>query len=106
MTQNPVVGEALQVFEKKARYRETEKNSNYELVMKYLISHFFPPKAPQRQKRYLRRGLYKPRDTKILYFICRIGNMVEYLDNFPPFGVVQCLQYEEILELVDLSLPK
>ena len=74
--------------------------------MKYLISHFFPPNALQLQKRYLGRGMYKPCDTKIWHFICRIDNMVKYLDKFPPFGVGQRLPEDDILEMVELSLPK
>ena len=65
MTRNMNIGESLQFFEKKARERGTETNANYELAMKDLIYHFFPPKALQHQKRYLRRGIYKPCDTKI-----------------------------------------
>ena len=56
MMQNLVMGEALQVFEQKARERVLETNANYELVMKDLISHFSPALALQRQKRYLRGG--------------------------------------------------
>ena len=74
--------------------------------MENLISHFFPPKLLQRQKRYIRRGLYKPQDTKILYFICFIYNMVEYLEKFPPFGEGQRLPDNEIINLVEFSLPK
>ena len=57
MMQNLVMGEALQVFEQKARERVLETNANYELVMKDLISHFFLTKVLQGQERYLRRGL-------------------------------------------------
>ena len=32
--------------------------------------------------------------------------MVKYLINFPPFGAVQRLPEDDILELVDFSLPK
>ena len=79
MTRNLVIGESLRVFEQKALEMGTKKNANYELAMKDLISHFFPPKALQRQERYLRRGMYKISDTNIRDFICRIDNMVEYL---------------------------
>ena len=50
--------------------------------------------------------MYNPHDTKIRYFICRIDELVKYLDNFPPFGAGQHLPEEEILELVEFSLPK
>ena len=81
-------------------------NSNYELAMKDLITHYFPPKALQRQKRYLWRELYKPRYTKIRYLICRIDRMVEYLKKSSPFETGQRLPEDEILELVELSLLK
>ena len=75
-------------------------------MMKDLIYHFFPSKALQRQKRYLRRGEYKPHDTKIWYFVCRIYKMVSYLDKFPPFGTVQRLPDNKIQEMVQFSLPE
>ena len=79
MTRKLFIGEALHVFEHKDQERGTETNVNYKLVMKDLISRFFSPKVLQHQKRYLRRGLYKPCDTKIWYYICRIDKMVKYL---------------------------
>ena len=106
MTQNLVVGEALQVFKQKAQERGTETNANYDLVMKDLISHFYPHKARQSQKRYLRRGVLKTRDTKIRDFICHIDEMVEYLEKFPLFGAGQHLPEYDILELSEFSLPK
>ena len=58
------------------------------------------------QNRNLRRGLYKTRDTKIRDLICRIDKMVEYLEKFPTFGEGQCLPDNEILKLVEFSLPR
>ena len=57
MMRNLVVREALQVFRQKSQDRGTETNATYELVMKNLISHLFPPKALQLKIRYLRRGM-------------------------------------------------
>ena len=74
--------------------------------MKDLISHLFPPKALQRQKRYLRRGLHRTCDTKIRDFIYCIDEMVECLKKFPPFREVKRLPDDEILELVEFSLPE
>ena len=51
ITSNLVVRGAIRVFEKKIQDRGMEANSNYELVMKYLITYFFLTKALQRQKR-------------------------------------------------------
>ena len=86
MTRNLVIGEALQVFDQKDQERATETNKNYELAMKDMIYHFFIPKSLQQQKRYLQRGLYKPRDTKIREFKLRIDDTAEYLKKLPPFG--------------------
>ena len=36
----------------------------------------------------------------------RIDNMVEYLNNFPPFGAGQGLLEDDILKLVDFLPPK
>ena len=53
LTRKLIVGGSLQIFEQKTWDRGTENNKNYKLVMKYFITHFFPPKVLQRQKRYL-----------------------------------------------------
>ena len=50
--------------------------------------------------------MYKTRDTKIQYFICSIDDMVDYLGKLPPFGAGHRLLEENILKLVDFSLPK
>ena len=106
MMQNLVIGESLILFEQKAQERGAETNAIYKLLMKDLISHFFPPKALQRQKRYLRRGMYKPRVTKIRYLISHIDNIFEYLKKFPPFRAGKRLPEDDILKLVEFSPPK
>ena len=75
-------------------------------MIKFLISHLFTPKVLQRQKRYLRRGLYKTRNTRIQYFIYHIDELVKYLKKFLPFGAEQRLPEDYILKLVGFSLPE
>ena len=101
MTRNLVVGELLRVFEQKTRYRGTETNKKYELVIKDLIDNLFLPKSLQLNKRYLRRGLYKykPRDKNIREFICQINKMVDYFEKFPPFGSGKHLPEDDTLKL-------
>ena len=65
--------------------------------MKELIFHFFPTKFIQRRKKYIRKGLYKPCDTKFHHFICHIYKMVKYLNNLPPFGAGKRLTEDKIL---------
>ena len=47
MMRNLVIIEDLRVFEQKSWERATETNANYELVMKDIISQFFPKKELQ-----------------------------------------------------------
>ena len=53
------------------RERESETNSNYELVIRDVTTRFFPSKELQIQKRYPHRGLYKP--TTPRYAISYVG---------------------------------
>ena len=73
--------------------------------MKYLITLLFPSKALQQQKRYLRRGVYKPHDIKKHDSIWSIDDIVDYLDNFPLFGNDQCLLEDKILDIVEFLIP-
>ena len=81
-----------------------ETNHNYKLVTQDLISHFFRPKAPQRQKRYLRHGLYDPREEKIYEFIFRINKIVKSIHHLSLFGINQGLPEYDILKLVEFAL--
>ena len=72
INRNVILGDPLWVFEQKTQEYGTEPNKKYELVIQYLISRFFPPKAPQDQKICLRWGLYNPCKTKIHEFIFRV----------------------------------
>ena len=105
MTRNLVIREYIQVFEQKTKYRGTDTNEKYELAMKDIITHFFPPKTLQCQKSFLHRGFYKPCNNKIREFIYSIDEIIEYLKKFPTFGTNQGLPEYDILYLVDFLLP-
>ena len=87
MTRNLVIGEAIRVYDQNNRDRGMETNVNYGLLIKDFITHFFPLKEPQSQNIYLLRVLYNTNDTKTIDFIFRIDEMVDNLENFPPFGI-------------------
>ena len=99
MKHNLMIGEYLQVFKQNTWYCGMDNNSNYDLVVKDVISQFFPPKALQRQKRYLPRGLYKTRDINIREFIFAIDEIIKHLEKFPLFEANQGFPKYEILEL-------
>ena len=79
---------------------------NYEFITNYQITYFFPLKVIQRQRIYLQRRLYKPRNSKIRNFIFKIDKIVEYLEKFPPFGINKGLHEYDILELVNFLIPR
>ena len=74
--------------------------------MKDGITHYFSPKALRHKKRYLLRGDYNPQNTNIFEFICRIYEIVNYLDKFPPFVSNQGLCKDKIINLVGFLLPR
>ena len=86
MIKNLLAGEALQFFEQKARENGNKIIIEYELVMQVLTTHFFPTKALQYQKRYLRRVFFKIHNSKILEFILIFKNIIDYLKQLPTFG--------------------
>ena len=88
---NLLSGETLQIFEK-IEWSGGKTTTNYELFSKGLMNHFFPLKAIKRHTRYLHRGLFKLQNSKIFKFICCTNEIIEFLDQLPPFGTDQVLQ--------------
>ena len=84
-TKNIQAGEALQIFEHQAWKIGNKNTVNYKLFIEDMVTHFFLTKAWQWQKRYIRWGMFQPWDSKILELICRVNEMVEYLEHFSPF---------------------
>ena len=89
ITQNLVIVKSLLLFNQKTQDQGEQINSNHELAIKGIITHFFLPKALQCQKRYLIRGIYKPRDTKIRNFVCTIDKILKYLQKLPPLSLIR-----------------
>ena len=106
MIQRMLDGEAKRVFQNKKKELKKETEGNFKQIQQALILHFFPPKALQRQKRFLRRSVRKPRDMKVRQFIERIVEINGYLFYFPPFrGEQNQLQEDELLEILLYSVP-
>ena len=98
--------EDLQLSKQKFWENGTETDKNYGLAIQDLISNLLPPKGPKNQKRYLCHGLYKKSKTKTCDFICRVNEIVKYIDHFPPFGDYQGLPEDEILNIMEFALPQ
>ena len=105
MTRNLIMGEANCFLIQKTWDHRIDTNANYKLVIKNAISHFFLPRALQRQKIYLHRVLYKLQKTKIREFICIINNIFDHLHQLPLFENEQGLPDDDILKLVEFLMP-
>ena len=99
-------GEARRVFQNKAKEHHQETEENFQKIQQDLIEHFFPPKALQRQKRWLRRVMCKPRDMTIRQLVERVSEINDYLIYFPPFsGELNQPEEDELLEILLCSVP-
>ena len=58
----------------------------------------------QSQIRYLHGCLFKPQEFNIHEFICHVNEMVECIEQLPPFGKDQVLIEYEFLELVEFDI--
>ena len=65
MKKDSLAGEDLCVFEKKAKEKVNKIKEKLKLVIEDLMTHFFPNKALQYQKRYPLWGLFKTQRTKM-----------------------------------------
>ena len=65
--------------------------------MQGLTTHFSYPKALQPQKIYLPHELVNNQGSNICKFICRVNEIIEYLDYFLPFGTDQGLPEDIII---------
>ena len=104
MTNNLLVGETSCVLEHKAKEKVHGNKENFDLVIEGPTTHFFRPRALQRQNRYLLRGLFNPQVINMHKFIFCVKEITNCLEDFPLFGDNQVLPGDEILELVEFRL--
>ena len=79
---------------------------NYDIVVQGLTNHFFPPNEIQHKKRFILWDLFNPQDSKIHKFICHINSIIQYLDNFPPFGMSQQLPDDKKMSTLNSNFPR
>ena len=73
-----------------------------------VILRFFPQKALQDQKRWMRRFLKKPIDMPVQEYIACVIEINNYLEEFPPLitgGNATKLPYNELLDLLEFGIP-
>lgn len=105
MTRRILDGDALAKFDSKAAELGPETNNNFVTCLNAVTQHVFPQKALQYQRRYMRRYMRKPRDIKTREFYSRVQEINAYLNQFPPFGQTQRLDDDDIIEILEYSVP-
>ena len=105
LTRQLLEGDALTVFNLRATARGNETNEHYKFVMADLTQHVFPLKALQTQKRYMRRFLRKPKDTKVRDFVSRVSELNQLLIQFPGADENSKLPDDELLDLLEFGVP-
>lgn len=105
MMQNLLYGEAQRVFEQESVKDATETLESFRRVTHALAEYFLPVRALLLQKRYMRRYLLKPRVCKIREYVSRLHKLNAYLPKSPPYLENQQFSDEELLEILEHSLP-
>ena len=101
-------GDALTAFNNAALLHGSETGATYNATLKNLTVHVFPLKALQKQKRYMRRFMRKPREMKVQEFVCRVGELNEFLLEFPtavPGVTPTKLPEDEVMDILQFSVP-
>ena len=78
---------------------------SYEIFMQGLTNHPPPPKELQRKKLHLIKAFFKPQGSNTRYFIRRINNIVEYLNNVSLFSMDQGFLDNKITNLNRFEFP-
>ena len=104
-TRRLLEGDALAAFELKATELATETAPHYNEVMEALTKHVFPNKALQKQKRYMRRVLRKPRELSTRDFVSRVCEINNLLTQFPGATNESKLPDDELLDLLEFGMP-
>ena len=99
-------GEPLSAFNAKASEVGTETVLHFKDCMDAVTQMVFPQRALQRQRRYMRRNLRKPRDVTIRNFRTRLLELNSYLTEFPGTGGdAQKLDDDDLKELMEFAIP-
>jgi len=103
---NLIRGEALRVFENSKNKLDFNANSDdFNKAVQKLTEYFFPVRALETQKRYMRCSLLKARKQRTREFVARLQELNSKLDKFPPFKSDQSFKDDELVEVLQYSLP-
>ena len=105
MTKKLLQGDCLTAFSNYEQGITNVTDASYERALKALVDHVFPRRALHHQKQYMRRFMRKPFDTKSKDFVARVQQLNDYLNMFPPFKNNQMLPEDELLDILEFSIP-
>ena len=77
---NLIRGEALRVFEN----CDIKNSEDFDKAVQKVTEYFFPVRALETQKRYMRHNLVKQRGQSTREFVSRIQELNSKLEQFPP----------------------
>ena len=98
----------MQAFNNTAMQYTSKTNDNFKLVLKAVTEYVMPTKAVQKQKRYMRKFLQKPRMMKDKDFVERVIAINDLLVLFPDVGLTlpaTKIPEDEILDLLESAMP-
>jgi hypothetical protein len=105
LTRSVLRGNALDVFDNKARQLQTINVENYIKCLNAVTNDIFPRHALQNQKRYMRNVTMRS-DTTVDAFFNRWHHINDMLALFPPHqGNSQKFGNDEIIEIIYGSIP-
>jgi len=105
LTRSMLRGQALQVFDNKARDLQTISNESYTKCVNAVTNDIFPKHALQIQRRYMRTVSMRD-STTVNDFFARWHQINDYLALFPPHrGQSQKFQDDEIMEIIYERIP-
>ena len=84
----------------------TNTMPNVKAMIGKLTTNLFPERALQKQRRGLRRYIKKPLDMRTSSFYARLVEMNEQLEHFPGGDATSKLGDDELIEILEFSLPK
>ena len=92
-------GEALRIFELKAKEPVQETAANLKIVMNHVVTYFGPNEYLSKQKQYLRHNMIKPLRLTTRQYVGLVRDLNSWMDQLPP--LFEDSQFLDESELVD-----
>jgi hypothetical protein len=103
---NMLQGEALRVFEvRKTQVTLDATTRNFDALVQEVTRYFFPEQALVDQKRFLCHYNRKNASTPVCEYVSRLQDINQKLNQFPPFGANQAMSEDDLIEILEFSMP-